>query len=117
MRPGLPTDIHNAAALVAAPGRTGARAVEALRDGDAVFRFRFSDDVIRGLTRCGPTHLVGGTLGADTGSAGQARNPADGFRLSCAILDTQTGEVWGALFDDPARPGRPLPPAREADER
>ena len=116
MRPGLPADIHNAAALDAAPERMGARAGEALRAGDAVFRFRFSDDVIRGRTRCEPALRVDGTLAADPGSAGQARNPANGF-LSCAILDTPSGEAGAELFDDPARPGRPQPPAREADER
>ena len=40
------------------------------------------------------------------GSTGQPRNPANGFRVSYAILDTQSGEVTIDVFDDPLRPPR-----------
>ena len=49
---------------------------------------------------------VNSTLVINPGSTGQARNPSNGFRVSYAILDTQSGEVTFDVFDDPLRPQR-----------
>jgi hypothetical protein len=46
---------------------------------------------------------VGRTLIINPGSAGEARDPRNGFRLSYAVLDTQTDEVTFGDFADPTR--------------
>ena len=49
------------------------------------------------------------TLVVNPGSTGEPHNPRNGFRVSCAILDTQRGEVTVELLDDPSRPAAPQP--------
>ena len=65
-----------------------------------------ADYVIYGHTHYELLERVDSTLVVNPGSAGQPRNPANGFRASCAVLDTQSGEVTFEIFDDPLRPGR-----------
>ena len=64
-----------------------------------------ADFVIYGHTHYELVHRVNSTLVVNPGSTGQPRNPNNGFRVSYAILDTQSGEVSVELFDDPIRPG------------
>lgn len=45
----------------------------------------------------------GGTLVINPGSAGDPRDHRNGFRLSCAVWDTTTGEVIFYDYDDPTR--------------
>lgn len=66
-----------------------------------------ADYVIYGHTHYELVHRVNGTLVVNPGSTGQPRNPSNGFRVSYAILDTQSGEVSVELFDDPSRPSAP----------
>jgi predicted phosphodiesterase len=47
------------------------------------------------------THRVNGTLIINPGSAGQPRDPSNGFRSSYAVLETQSGEVTFDVYDDP----------------
>ena len=49
------------------------------------------------------------TLVVNPGSTGEPRNPRNGFRVSCASLDTQRGEVTVESFCDPSRPAAPQP--------
>ncbi len=60
-----------------------------------------ADYVIHGHTHCAMTHQVNGTLVINPGSAGQPRDPWNGFRSSYAVLDTQSGEVTLDVYDDP----------------
>jgi hypothetical protein len=46
---------------------------------------------------------VGRTLVINPGSAGEARDPRNAFRLSYAVLDTQSGDVTFDDFQDPTR--------------
>ena len=64
-----------------------------------------ADFVIYGHTHYELVHQVESTLVVNPGSTGQPRNPSNGFRVSYAILDTQSGEVNVELFTDPMRPG------------
>jgi len=52
---------------------------------------------------------VNSTPVVNPGSTGEPHNPRNGFRVSCAILDTQSGEVTMELLDDPSRPATPQP--------
>jgi putative phosphoesterase len=63
-----------------------------------------ADFVVVGHTHYHMAHQVGGTLVVNPGSAGEARDHRNGFRLSCAVLDTQSGEVVFHHYDDPTRP-------------
>ncbi|MDA1061314.1 MAG: metallophosphoesterase family protein [Chloroflexi bacterium] len=63
-----------------------------------------ADYVIYGHTHQELVQRVNGTLVVNPGSTGQPRNPGNGFRVSYAILDTQSGEVSVERFDDPTRP-------------
>ena len=64
-----------------------------------------ADYVVYGHTHYELVHRVNSTLVINPGSTGQPRNPSNGFRVSYAILDTQSGEVTFDVFDDPLRPG------------
>lgn len=66
-----------------------------------------SDFVILGHTHYHMAVRVGRSLVINPGSCGEARDHRNGFRLSYAVLDTQTEEVTFDHFDDPTR----LPPA------
>ena len=68
-----------------------------------------ADYVIYGHTHYELVHRVNSTLVINPGSTGEPRNPRNGFRVSYAILDTQSGEVTMELFDDPSRPAAPQP--------
>lgn len=66
-----------------------------------------ADFVVYGHTHYELVHRVDSTLVVNPGSTGQPRNPRNGFHVSYAILDTQSGEVSVELFEDPMRPGVP----------
>ncbi len=63
-----------------------------------------ADIVILGHTHYHMALPVGNTLVINPGSAGESRDHRNGFRLSCAVLDTQSGEVTFHHYDDPSRP-------------
>jgi len=62
-----------------------------------------ADIVVLGHTHYQMAERVGRVLVINPGSAGEARDPRNGFQLSFAILDTQTDEVRFGNFADPAR--------------
>jgi putative phosphoesterase len=62
-----------------------------------------ADYVIVGHTHYQMARRVGRALVINPGSAGEARDPRNGFRLSCAVLDTASGEVVFHDFADPTR--------------
>ncbi len=63
-----------------------------------------ADFIVLGHTHYHMAQQVGGALVVNPGSAGEPRDHRNGFRLSCAVLDTQSGEVAFHHFDDPTRP-------------
>ncbi len=63
-----------------------------------------ADIVILGHTHYHMALPVGRTLVINPGSAGESRDHRNGFRLSCAVLDTQSGEVTFHHYDNPSRP-------------
>jgi len=63
-----------------------------------------ADYIILGHTHYHMAEQVGRALVINPGSAGEARDHRNGFRLSCAVLDTQSGEVTFHHYDDPTRP-------------
>jgi predicted phosphodiesterase len=69
-----------------------------------------SDFVILGHTHYYMAVRVGRSLVINPGSCGEARDHRNGFRLSYAILDTETEEVTFDHFDDPTRLPPPLGP-------
>ena len=62
-----------------------------------------SDYVILGHTHYQMAERVGRALVINPGSAGEARDARNGFRLSYAVLDTETDEVRFDDFADPTR--------------
>lgn len=69
-----------------------------------------SDFVILGHTHYHMAVRVGRSLVINPGSCGEARDHRNGFRLSYAILDTETEEVTFDHFDDPTRLPPPVGP-------
>jgi putative phosphoesterase len=68
-----------------------------------------ADYVILGHTHYQMAERVGRALVINPGSAGEPRDPRNGFMLSYAVLDTETDEV---VFDDFADPTRaPVDPS------
>jgi putative phosphoesterase len=65
-----------------------------------------ADYVVLGHTHYQMAERVGRTLVINPGSAGEARDARNGFMLSYAVLDTDSGEV---VFDDFADPTRTPP--------
>ena len=63
-----------------------------------------ADFIVLGHTHYQLAQRVGRALVVNPGSAGEARDHRNGFLLSCAVLDTQSGEVAFHDFDDPTRP-------------
>jgi putative phosphoesterase len=62
-----------------------------------------SDYLVLGHTHYQMAVRVGRTLVINPGSAGEPRDPRNAFRLSYAVLDTQTDEVTFGDFPDPTR--------------
>ncbi len=62
-----------------------------------------ADYVILGHTHYQMAERIGGVLVINPGSAGEARDPRNTFRLSCAVLDTSSDEVPFHDFQDPTR--------------
>jgi putative phosphoesterase len=63
-----------------------------------------ADVIVLGHTHYHMAERIGRALVVNPGSAGEARDHRNGFRLSCAVLDTQSGEVAFHHYDDPTRP-------------
>ena len=63
-----------------------------------------ADYIILGHTHYHMAVPVGRGLAINPGSCGEARDHRNEFRLSWAVLDTETGEVAFGHFDDPTRP-------------
>ena len=63
-----------------------------------------ADYIVLGHTHDHMAERVGRALAINPGSAGEPRDHRNGFQLSCALLDTTTGEVQFHHFDDPTRP-------------
>jgi putative phosphoesterase len=63
-----------------------------------------ADYIVLGHTHYHMAERVGRALVINPGSAGEPRDHRNGFRLSCAVLDTQSGEVVFHHYDDPTRP-------------
>ncbi len=66
-----------------------------------------ADFVVYGHTHYALAHRVNCTLVINPGSAGQPRDPRNGFRSTFAVLDTLSGEVLIQTYDDPVH--RPQP--------
>jgi putative phosphoesterase len=62
-----------------------------------------ADYVVLGHTHYQMAHRIGRALVINPGSAGEARDPRNHFRLSYAVLDTASGEVTFEDFADPTR--------------
>jgi len=63
-----------------------------------------ADFIVLGHTHYHMAERVGRALVINPGSAGEPRDHRNGFRLSCAVLDTASGEVAFHHYDDPTRP-------------
>ncbi|MEX0786870.1 MAG: metallophosphoesterase family protein, partial [Dehalococcoidia bacterium] len=63
-----------------------------------------ADFIVLGHTHYHMALPVGRSLVINPGSAGEPRDHRNGFQLSCAVLDTETGEVRFHHYDDPTRP-------------
>ncbi len=63
-----------------------------------------ADIIVLGHTHYHMAQPVGRALVVNPGSAGESRDHRNGFRLSCAVLETATGEVTFHHYDDPTRP-------------
>jgi putative phosphoesterase len=62
-----------------------------------------ADYIILGHTHYQMAERVGRALVINPGSAGEARDPRNAFKLSYAVLDTASGEVTFDDFADPTR--------------
>jgi putative phosphoesterase len=60
-----------------------------------------ADFVLYGHTHAEVVRRVGDVVIVNPGSAGETRYTQDGWRLSCAVLDTATGEVRLISYVDP----------------
>jgi putative phosphoesterase len=60
-----------------------------------------ADIVLYGHTHCQVVKRFGSVLVINPGSAGDARDSRNNRQLSCAVLDTETGEVTVIDFPDP----------------
>jgi putative phosphoesterase len=63
-----------------------------------------ADYIVLGHTHYHMAERIGRALVINPGSAGEPRDHRNGFQLSCAVLDTATGDVQFHHFDDPTRP-------------
>ena len=87
---GSPWEPHNEYLYPNSPGLARLAQIEA-------------DFVILGHTHYHMARRVGRSLVINPGSCGEARDHRNNFRLSYAILDTETEEVTFDHFDDPTR--------------
>ena len=87
---GSPWEPHNEYLYPNSPGLARLAQIEA-------------DFVILGHTHYHMARHVGRSLVINPGSCGEARDHRNNFRLSYAILDTETEEVTFDHFDDPTR--------------
>ncbi len=62
-----------------------------------------ADVLVYGHTHYQHARTYGRVLVVNPGSAGEPRDPRNGFRLSCAVLDTETLEVRFIDYPDPTR--------------
>ncbi|HEY8173468.1 MAG TPA: metallophosphoesterase family protein, partial [Dehalococcoidia bacterium] len=62
-----------------------------------------ADYILLGHTHYQMAERVGRALVINPGSAGEARDPRNAFKLSYAVLDTASGEVAFDDFQDPTR--------------
>jgi putative phosphoesterase len=62
-----------------------------------------ADYIVLGHTHYQMAERVGRALVINPGSAGEARDPRNAFKLSYAVLDTASGEVTFDDFQDPTR--------------
>lgn len=65
-----------------------------------------ADFVVYGHTHYAMEHHVNGTMIINPGSAGQPRDPRNGFRSSYAVLDTKAREAEFVVYDDPVHKPR-----------
>jgi putative phosphoesterase len=63
-----------------------------------------ADYIVLGHTHYHMAERVGRALVINPGSAGEPRDHRNQFQLSCAVLDTQSGEVVFHHYADPTRP-------------
>ena len=63
-----------------------------------------ADFIVLGHTHYHMAERVGRSLVINPGSAGEPRDHRNGFQLSCAVLDSETGEVRFHHYADPTRP-------------
>ena len=64
-----------------------------------------ADFVLYGHTHAEVARRVGDVIIVNPGSAGETRYTPDGWRLSCAVLNTATGEVRLISYVDPLEAG------------
>jgi putative phosphoesterase len=67
----------------------------------ALFAEAGADFVLYGHTHAEVVRRIGGVLVVNPGSAGEGRYTSDGLTLSCAVLDTATGEGRLIHYRDP----------------
>jgi putative phosphoesterase len=68
----------------------------------ALFAEAGADFVLYGHTHAQVVRRIGGVVVVNPGSAGEGRYTSDGPSLSCAVLDTETGEARVIDYLDPA---------------
>ncbi|HVC61274.1 MAG TPA: YfcE family phosphodiesterase [Acetobacteraceae bacterium] len=70
----------------------------------ALFAEAGADFVLYGHTHAQVVRRIGGVLVVNPGSAGEGRYTSDGLCMSCAVLDTGTGEAHVINYMDPRFP-------------
>lgn len=68
----------------------------------ALFAEAGADFILYGHTHAQVVRRIGGVVVVNPGSAGEGRYTSDGLSLSCAVLDTETGEARVIDYLDPA---------------
>jgi predicted phosphodiesterase len=63
-----------------------------------------ADYLVLGHTHFTMAERIGRALVVNPGSAGEPRDHRNHFQLSCAVLETETGEVVFHHYADPTRP-------------
>lgn len=70
----------------------------------ALFAEAGADFVLYGHTHAQVVRRIGGVVVVNPGSAGEGRYTSDGLTLSCAVLDTGSGEAHVINYTDPRFP-------------